>query len=146
MNNISNLKIAVSWIVSTALLLSVSAILHSVLLVDPTLDLAATVSPGLIIPLATALFAAVNLVVHSIFYFGGFSCSPIRKGVGISMCIGFVYLMVVLLCSNIITVHASWTVIGMNLLTTIMEMLILGLLVSVISISEIHRWGVFRWV
>lgn len=146
MNNVSTTKLAVSWIVSTIVLLVVGGSFHALFQVDPTLEMAGTLSAELTLPFAIALFATLNLIVHCIFYFAGFTSSPIRKGLGISMSIGFVYMMVILLCTNIVTVHAAWHVLGVNLIAIASEMAVLGLAVSVLSISEIHRWGIFRWV
>ena len=146
MNPVSASKLAVSWIVSTILLLVIGASFHALFHADPTLEMAGTLSTELTLPFTVALFATINLIVHCIFYFAGFNSSPIRKGFGISMSIGFAYMMVILLCTNIITVHAAWHVIGVNLIAIATEMAVLGLAVSVLSISEIHRWGIFRWV
>ena len=146
MNSVSILKLTVSWILSTIALLTVAAVFHALIQADPTFEVASTISSKLTIPFTIVLFASVNLLVHSLFYFGGFSCAPIKKGMGLSLAIGLVYLLSILLFSSIITVHAPWNVIGLNLVAIVTEMSVLGLVVSIIGVSEIHRWGIFRWV
>lgn len=146
MHSFSTLKFIVSWITSTVALVILGAGFHVLFQLDPTLDLAGAFSASLTVPYSILLLTTLNLVIHSLFYFGGFTCAPIKKGIGLSMGIGLFYLMALVLGSSMITVHAPLSDIALNLFAILLEMALLGMMISVLSISEFHRWGIFRWV
>lgn len=147
MQSISTTKFTISWIVSTFLVFAISAGLHSVIGSEPTLLISGSlISTKLAAGLAFLVIAMLNLIVHAIFYFGGFTCAPIKKGLAASLSVGFIYFLVITLSSSFLSVHAPWDVLSLNLLCQMTEQIVGGITISVLSVSEFHRWGIFRWV
>ena len=147
MQTVSTTKFTISWIISTFLVFAVSAVFHSIIGSEPTLLISGTlISTKLAAIIAFLVIAMLNLIIHGIFYFGGFSCSPFKKGLTAGLTVGFIYFLAMTLSSSLLSVHAPWGELSINFLIQMTEQIVGGITISVLIVSEFHRWGIFRWV
>ncbi len=102
-------------------------------------------SVELMIMIQLVVVLGSNLLLHLIFYFGGFHASPIAKGVGIGAVLGVAYFLVTMFALNTYNVNTD----SMQILFSAMSGRIIeygsgGILTAIISVSDIGRWGLLR--
>lgn len=140
-------KFLISWIMTTVAMFLLSVVFHSLVEDQQTLiinDLRFSGRALAIISFLTT--AAVSLIFHVLFYYGGFTCAPIKKGAGLGAALGFLYFMLMGFGLGAYSIHGSLVEISGGMFWQTFEQGVGGVLASVISISEIHRWGIFRMI
>jgi hypothetical protein len=138
-------KFIISWIMTTLAMFSLSVVFHSLFSTQPAMVINGLHLSGRIMAILTFLSTAtISLIFHALFYYGGFTCAPIKKGAGLGVALGFLYFMLMGFGLGAYNIHGSLVDIGGGMLWQVFEQGIGGMLASVLSITEIHRWGVFR--
>lgn len=140
-------KFLISWIMTTVAMFSLSVVFHSLVAEQQTLIINELRFSGrALAAISFITTAAVGLVFHVLFYYGGFTCAPIKKGAGLGAALGFLYFMLMGFGLGAYSIHGSLAEIGGGMFWQTFEQGVGGVLASVISISEIHRWGIFRMI
>lgn len=146
MENISFKKIVISYIITSAVIFFTSAVANAAGIFGSELGTSLdsmSIEVLTLIQLMLILFA--NSVLHLIFYYGGFSASPIARGVGIGAFLGLGYFLFSAFAFNIYDIHAESLV---NLSAAMGGRMIEygagGITTAVISVTDVHRWGILR--
>ncbi len=146
MDNISSKKVLVSYLLTSFIIFLVSATMSMIGLFghDGT-TVTGSMSTELMIILQLSIVLAVNAVLHGIFYYGGLNSSPIAKGIGIGVMLATIYFLVSMFALNIYDINsdsASTLVSAMG--GRLIEYCSGGLVTAIISVTDIHKWGLLR--
>lgn len=86
-----------------------------------------------------------NFLLHLVFYYGNFNCSPITKGVGVGTLLGVVYFLFSVFVLNVYNINTDSVLMLLSGMSgRIVEYGIGGVATAVISVSDIGRWGLLR--
>jgi len=104
-----------------------------------------SISVELMAVIQLSIILIANLLLHGVFYFGGFNSAPITKGMGIGVVLGIAYFMVSVFALNMYNINTD----SLQLLVSAMSGRIIeygagGIFTAVISVSDIGRWGLLR--
>ena len=140
-------KFVISWVAITLMMFGLSVVFHGLFADQQSLVINGLSLSGRVLAIISLCSTAtISLIFHALFYFGGLTSAPIVKGLGLGMALGFLYFMLVGFGLGAYSVHASFVELGRGILWQICEQGIGGVFASVISLTEIHRWGVFRMI
>lgn len=140
-------KFIISWVAITLMMFGLSVVFHGLFAGQPALVVNGLSLSGKVLAIISfCSTAAISLIFHALFYFGGLTCAPIVKGIGLGAALGFLSFMLVGFGLGAYSVHASFAELGGGMLWQVCEQGMGGALASVISLTEIHRWGVFRLI
>ena len=146
MNPISTKKVLVSYFISSSLILLVSAITNSAeayggQAVNASLGQSQLL--GMLVYLMMALGA--NAILHMVFYYGGFKSSPIKRGVTAGAVLGLAYFAVTVFAFGAYNITTD----PLGEMATAMagrmfEYTTGGIVTAIVSVSDIHKWGLLR--
>lgn len=95
MNSISPKKVLVSYVITSMVILFISAAISMSGMFSTNIgDASSRLSIELLIILQLLLILTSNFILHAAFYYGGFKSSPISRGIGIGAILGVVYFLV----------------------------------------------------
>ncbi|MBL4587261.1 MAG: hypothetical protein JKX84_09435 [Flavobacteriales bacterium] len=104
-----------------------------------------SISTELMVLIQLIIVLLANFLLHAVFYFGGFTASPITKGLGIGTVLGLTYFAVSVFVLNIYNINTdSLQVLLQAMSGRVVEYSAGGVLTAVISVSDIGRWGLMR--
>lgn len=146
MENISFKKIVISYFITSVLIFFVSAAANAAGVfgngMSTTMD---SMSTELFTILQLTLVLLANSVLHLIFYYGGFSASPILRGLGIGAFLGLSYFIFSAFALNIYDIHGESLIdLTAAMSGRMIEYAAGGIATAMISVSDIHRWGILR--
>lgn len=146
MNTISQKKVIISYLITSFAIFLTSATLSMFGLLEGTsVTIGGTMSAELMMVIQFAVVLFANGILHSLFYYGGLKSSPLAKGIGIGVVLGVSYFLVSVFALNLYDVTAdpiSLLMKGMS--GRVIEYSSGGLVTALISVSDIHRWGLLR--
>lgn len=146
METISFKKVAVSYVATSIILFFASALTSASGLFGNHFGSAAgflSVELMIIVQLLVVLMA--NAVMHWFFYFGGFHSSPIVKGITLGVVVALAYFMTGVFALNVFDINSD----PLNMLAgtvsgRMFEYCTGGIATAVISVSDVHKWGLLR--
>lgn len=146
METISQKKVIISYLITSLLIFLVSATTSMLgILGDASLPIAGSLSNELMAILQLAVVLLANIVLHGIFYYGGLNSSPMAKGLTIGVVLGLTYFMVCVFALGIYDINSD----PIHLLASALSGRVIeyssgGILTAIISVSDIHKWGLLR--
>ena len=146
MDTISQKKVLISYVITSVIIFFLSAAISiSGIFGNHMGDASANMSIELVAVIQLLIVLTANFILHLFFYYGGFATAPILKGVGIGAVLGVVYFLVSVFALNAYDINAE----SLQLLVSAMGGRVIeyatgGIATAVISVSDIHRWGVLR--
>ncbi|HAP68202.1 MAG TPA: hypothetical protein DCR04_00520 [Flavobacteriales bacterium] len=145
MRPISQKKIVISFLVSSAVIFTISAI-GNVLGVFGyhTNSITGQMSVEIMMAVQLLIVLATNSILHFVFYFGGLNSSPIAKGVGIGTAIGIVYFLISVFGLNLYDLHAPTTQLVEAMGGRVIEYGSGGIATAFISVSNVKKWGLLK--
>lgn len=146
MDTISQKKVVISYLITSVIVLFVSAVMSLSRVYGINLGPTVNHFPiGLVILLQMCIILSANFLLHMIFYYGGFSTSPIIRGVVIGACLGVAYFLLAAFAFGVYDINGDsihYLVSGMS--GRLVEYGTGGVATAIISVSDIHRWGLLR--
>ena len=86
-----------------------------------------------------------NGVLHSLFYYGGLKSSPLVKGLGIGVFLGMSYFLFSIFVLDSYDINSDPFSLLMSAMSgRVLEYSSGGFVPALISVSDIHRWGLLR--
>lgn len=148
MEPISAKKIFISYLITSLVIFSVSAFLSlSDVIGKGDTQIAGVMSVELMLILQLANVLIANAILHWFFYFGDSHASPLAKGVATAAVLGVLnFLLSVFaldmydICSDSMLVLVG--AVGGN----VVEYSSGGIVAAIISVTDIHKWGLFRMI
>lgn len=138
-------KLFVSYMITSTMIFLVSAIMQASGPFNGGVQAVVGSSTAMMAAIQLTVVLVLNLFLHAMFYYGGFNSSPITKGVGIGAALGFFYCMFGLF---VFQPHSIDSTPISEVITTlsgnVAEYTLGGILTAVISVSDVHKWGVMR--
>lgn len=146
METISSKKVIISYVITSVVIFCISAVTSTLgLLGNDAGSISSTISMELLVLMHLAIVLFANGILHGMFYYGGLESSPIVKGVGIGMCLGLIYFLVAVFGFNAYDINADPISLLMSVVSSkVVEYSSGGVLTAMISVSEIHKWGLLR--
>jgi hypothetical protein len=146
MEKISIKKVLVSYLFTSMMILSISAIGNAVGIFGKGLGSnSPMVSVELVVVLQVAMVLVINSVLHALFYFGGFQSSPMAKGVAIGSVLGMTYFLVMVFGLGVYNINTdSFQMLFGAMTGKMLEYCTGGVMTAVLSVTEIHKWGMLR--
>ena len=146
MEHISQKKIVISYLVTSFMIFLVSAVTSTLgLFGDDVVSVSGSMSTELTLLIHFIVVLLANAILHGLFYYGGLKSSPITKGVGLGMVLGGLYFMVCTFVFNAYDINTdpiSYLASAMS--GRMVEYSSGGLITAIISVSDIHKWGLLR--
>ena len=146
MDTISIKKVLISYVITSLVIFFVSAAVSiSGILGNSISSVWGHLSIELIAIIQFTIVSVSNLVLHMVFYYGGFASSPLVRGLGIGAFMGLAYFLIGVLALDLYDVNTDTLqqLIG-AMSGRIIEYSAGGIAMAVISVSDIHRWGLLR--
>jgi len=146
MEHINQKKVVISYLLTSILIFSISAFTNMIGMVgQQTLPISGSMSNELMMLVQLAIILVANGFLHYVFYFGNLNSSPIAKGVGMGVAFGVIYFVVSVFGLNIYDLNGD----SISSLATAMSGKVIeyssgGLVTAIISVSDIHKWGLLR--
>lgn len=146
METISSKKVVISYVLTSVVIFTISAITSALgLLGNGAGSFSGTLSTELLAFIHLFIVLAANGVLHGLFYYGGLESAPIIKGISIGMCLGLGYFLIAVFAFNSYDINSdSITLLLSAISSKVFEYSVGGVLTAVISVSEIHKWGLLR--
>ena len=146
MDTISQKKVIISYFITTLVIFGVSATTSVLgLQGQGTGSISGTMSNELMMLIQFIVILVANGILHSLFYYGGLNSSPITKGLGIGVVLGLSYFLVSIFALNLYDINADPISLLMSAMSSrVVEYSSGGFVTAVISVSDIHRWGLLR--
>jgi magnesium-transporting ATPase (P-type) len=146
MENVTFKKILISYCITSVLIFFISAAANVAGVFGNNMGTSMdSMSIELFAIMQLVLVLLANSVLHIIFYYGGFSASPILRGVGIGAFLGLTYFIFSAFALNIYDIHGeSLMDLSAALGGRVFEYAAGGIATAAISVSDIHRWGILR--
>jgi hypothetical protein len=146
METISQKKVIISYIITSMLIILISATTSMLgMLGDTSLPIAGTMSNELMALLQLCVVLLANLVLHGIFYYGGLNSAPLTKGLSIGVVLGLSYFMISVFALNVYDINSDPIQLLMSALSgRVIEYSSGGVLTAIISVTDIHKWGLLR--
>lgn len=146
METISQKKVIISYLITSLLIFVISATTSMLgMLGDTTLPIAGSMSNELMAILQLTVVLLANLVLHGIFYYGGLKSSPMTKGLTIGVVLGLSYFMVSVFALNVYDINSDPIQLLISALSgRVIEYSSGGVLTAIISVTDIHKWGLLR--
>lgn len=146
METVTFKKIVVSYVVTSFILFFASALTSASGMFGNHFGSAAgflSLELMVVIQLAVVLFA--NALMHWFFYYGGFNSAPIVKGTTLGVVMALAYFMTGVFALNVFDITSD----PLNTLAGAMsgrlfEYCTGGIATAVISVSDVHKWGLLR--
>lgn len=137
-------KITLSYLITSVLIFIISAATSMLGLFGKGVGaFGMSVELMMLIQLTVVLLA--NLLLHGLFYFGGFHSSPIKKGISIGAVIGVSYFLITVFLVGSYNIETeSMAVLLRAAGGRVVEYCTGGVMTALISVSEIHRWGLLK--
>jgi len=146
MERITLKKIAVSYVITSFMIFVISAITSMLGIYGKDIGYGSvSMSVELMAVIQLTIVLVSNFLLHLVFYFGGFNSSPITRGIGIGAVLGLTYFMVTVFVLN----EYNITTDPLRLLLGAMggrmaEYSAGGIATAVISVTDVHRWGLLK--
>lgn len=139
-------KIVVSFLLTSGVIFSITAMNSMLGLFGKGLQLVpGSISFELYVFVQFCAAAFASACIHMVFYYGGLNSSPITKGVGSGLVVGLAYFALSMFVFNVYNINTdSLMTIAAGIGGSIFEYGSGGLLVAVVSLTEIHKWGLLR--
>ena len=146
MDNVSSKKVLISYLLSSIVIFAVSATTSMLGLVGGTeSSISGTMSNELIVLMQLLIILLSYGVTHSVFYYGGLKSSPLTKGLTLGFVLGMSYFLVSVFALNSYDINSDPLSLLMSALSSrVVEYSSGGALTAIISVSDIHRWGLLR--
>ena len=141
----SQKKIVISFLVSSAVIFTISAIGNALGVFGfHANSITGHMSVEIMMAIQLLIVLATNSILHFVFYFGGINSSPIAKGVGIGAAIGIVYFLISVFGLNLYDLHAPTTQLVEAMGGRVIEYGSGGIATAFVSVSNIHKWGLLK--
>jgi hypothetical protein len=146
MENVSFKKIVISYVITSIIIFFISAGANVAGIFGNSAGVGVgSMSVQLFALIQFVLILFANSLLHLIFYYGGFSASPLLRGVGIGAFLGLSYFMISAFALNIYDIQGeSLFNLSAAMGGRMFEYGAGGIATAVISVSDIHRWGILR--
>jgi PAS domain S-box-containing protein len=138
-------QVNVSWILSSLVMLSLTAGLNALEVIDIPFGVRSSIGLPTVLYI-TGLFGA-NFLMHLAFYYGGFVNAPLKRGLALGMVFGVLFFLAnVLFTTTYDLTNESMSVLVVGLAAKLAEYTIGGVAMSVLSVTRVHQWGFLRYV
>ena len=138
-------QVNVSWILSSLVMLSLTAGLNALEVIDIPFGVRSSIGLPTLLYI-TGLFGA-NFLMHLTFYYGGFVNAPLKRGLALGMVFGVLFFLAnVLFTTTYDLTNESMSVLVVGLAAKLAEYTIGGVAMSVLSVTRVHQWGFLRYV
>jgi uncharacterized protein YigE (DUF2233 family) len=145
MRPISQKKIVISFLVSTSVIFTVSAIGNALGIFGyDTNSITRQMSVEFMMVIQLLIVLIANSILHFMFYYGGINSSPITKGIGIGTVLGIVYFLVSVFALNLYDFNAPLQHLVEAMSGRIIEYGSGGIATAFVSVSNIHKWGLLK--
>jgi hypothetical protein len=146
MDNVSSKKVFISYLLTSIAIFAISATTNMLGLVGGTGNyISGTMSNELMVLIQLVVILIANGVMHSVFYYGGLKSSPLTKGLTLGFVLGMSYFLVSVFALNSYDINSDPLSLLMSALSSrLVEYSSGGALTAIISVSDIHRWGLLR--
>ncbi len=146
METVTFKKVAVSYVVTSVILFFASALTSASGLFGHHFGSAeGFMSAELMFVVQFGVVLLANALMHWFFYYAGFHSSPIVKGTTLGVVMALVYFMTGVFALNVFDITSD----PLNLLAgaisgRLFEYCTGGIATAVISVSDVHKWGLLR--
>jgi len=146
MERISLKKVLVSYMFTSLVILSISAMLNLLGFFGKGIGSTSAMLPvELFITIQIIAVLLSNSILHALFYFGGFESSPMAKGVAIGSALGMTYFLVLVFGFGVYNINTdSFQSLFGAMTGRMLEYCTGGVMTAVLSVTEIHKWGMLR--
>lgn len=145
MDSISPKKIVISYIITSVVIFFVSAAISVTGFFEANMGSAVSqLSVELMILFQLAVVLTSNLILHGVFYFGGFSASPFAKGACIGSLLGIMYFLIGVFAFDFYDLNNEMLSLLSAVSGRVVEYSAGGITAAIISVSDVHRWGLLR--
>lgn len=145
MRPISQKKIILSFLVSTSVIFTVSAIGNALGIFGyDTNSITRQMSVEFMMVIQLLIVLIANSILHFMFYYGGINSSPITKGIGIGTVLGIVYFLVSVFGLNLYDLQAPLPQLVEAMSGRVIEYSSGGIATAFVSVSNIHKWGLLK--
>ncbi len=145
MDPISLKKIFISYFLTSFVIFFISAAFSVGGVFDNNLSITMShFSVELIVLMQLSVVMVSNLVLHAIFYYGGFTSSPITRGIAIGAMLGSIYFIVGAFAFDLYDVNTGLSQLAGAYGGRLIEYGTGGIATAVISVTDIHKWGLLR--
>jgi hypothetical protein len=146
METISFKKVLISYLISSIAIFSMSATFSMMgLLGSTTASVAGTMSNELMVLFHLGVVLFANGILHSLFYYGGLKSSPLIKGIGIGILLGVTYFFLGAFALDAYSITSDPFSLLMGAMGgRVIEYSSGGVVTALVSVSDIHRWGLLR--
>jgi len=138
-------KIAISFLISSAVIFIISAIGNALGIFG--YDASAVtreMSIEFMMAIQLSIVLAANSILHFMFYYGGLNSSPIAKGVGIGTALGLVYFLISVFALNLYDLNAPSHQLVEAMSGRVIEYGSGGIATAFISVSKVQKWGFLK--
>ena len=145
MDTVSQKKVVISYLITTIIIFLVSATTSMLGFFGKGASGPNAMSLELMAIIQLVVVMVVNFTLHAVFYYGGMKSAPITKGLIIGTILGTTYFLVSVFGLNLYDINAE----PMQQLATAMGSKVFeycsgGVITAVISVSDIHKWGLLK--
>jgi len=146
METISAKKVVISYVLTSVVIFAVSVMTSMLgLLGQGYSQITGNLAGELMVLLQLGVVLVANGILHSLFYYGGMQSSPITKGLSIGIVLGVGYFLVSIFALNLYDINSDPISLLIGAMSSrIVEYCSGGIVTAIISVSDIHRWGLLR--
>lgn len=146
MDTISQKKVIISYFITSMVIFSISATTSMLgLLGNGPSFISGTLSSEFMVIIQFAIILIANGILHSLFYYGGLKSSPLVKGIGIGVFLGMSYFLFSIFVLDSYDINSDpFSMLLSAMSGRVIEYSSGGFVTALISVSDIHRWGLLR--
>ena len=145
MEPISRKKMIISYVLTSVVLFFISALVSVSGIFDPNMGNAVSrISLELMVLIQLVVVLVSNLFLHGVFYYGGLDSSPIARGIGIGSLMGVMYFLVGVFIFDFYDLNNGLQELAGAISGRVIEYTTGGVATAVISVTDIHRWGILK--
>ena len=146
MDTISQKKVIISYYITSMVIFSISATTSMLgLLGNGPSVISGTLSSEFMVIIQLVVILVANGVLHSLFYYGGLKSSSLVKGLGIGVFLGMSYFLFSIFVLDSYDINSDPFSLLMSAMSgRVLEYSSGGFVTALISVSDIHRWGLLR--
>jgi len=141
----SQKKIVISFLISSVVIFTISAVGNALGIFGyDTNSITRHMSIEFMMAIQLLIVLAANSILHFVFYYGGSDSSPIAKGIGIGTTLGLIYFLITVFALNLYDFNAPLHQLVEAMSGRIIEYSSGGIATALVSVSNIHRWGILK--
>ena len=139
-------KVNVSYVITSVLMFFISAAFSMSGMFESSIhNVGFHLSNELIIVSQMLVVLVANFILHAIFYYGGFKSSPITRGLVTGTVLGVAYFLAMVFVFDVYNLNTEpMTTLLAAVSGRVVEYGTGGIATAVISVSDVHKWGLLR--